>query len=90
MRSTAIRLQLVLRVTRSSWALGVLVLLEPEDRVWLYSTVKDFNRIERIHQQSTRDSVRSLPQLRCMQYLRWAQIKWFNDDPSTACYECEV
>ncbi len=24
-----------------------------------------------------------------MQYLRWAQIKWFNDDPSTACYECE-
>ena len=24
-----------------------------------------------------------------MQYLRWAQIKWFDDDPSTACYECE-
>ena len=53
-------------------------------------TVKDFSRIERMYQQSDqRRYYVPCPNCSHMQYLRWAQIKWFDDDPSTACYECE-
>ncbi len=53
-------------------------------------TVKDFSRIERMYQQSDeRRYYVPCPKCGHMQYLRWPQIKWFNDDPSTACYECE-
>ena len=53
-------------------------------------TVKDFSRIERMYQQSDmRRYYVPCPSCGHMQYLRWAQIKWQDDDPSTACYECE-
>lgn len=53
-------------------------------------TVKDFSRIERMYQQSNEQRYFCpCPSCGHMQYLRWPQIKWFDDDPSTACYECE-
>ena len=53
-------------------------------------TVKDFSRIQRMYEQSNAQRF-FVPCPHCghMQYLRWAQIKWFDDDASTACYECE-
>ena len=53
-------------------------------------TVKDFSRIERMYQQSdARRYYVPCPDCGHMQYLKWSNIKWFDDDPSTACYECE-
>ena len=53
-------------------------------------TVKDFSRIQRMYEQSNAQRFFvPCPHCNHMQYLRWAQIKWFDDDASTACYECE-
>ena len=53
-------------------------------------TVKDFSRIEKMYEQSDRRRY-YVPCPKCghMQYLKWPNIKWFDNDPSTACYECE-
>ena len=53
-------------------------------------TVKDFSRIEAEYERS--DQRRYFVPCPCcgeMQWLKWAQLKWENDDPSTAKYECE-
>ena len=52
-------------------------------------TVKDFSRIQRMGDSQMPKDFCAMPHCGHMQYLRWAQIKWFDDDPSTACYECE-
>ena len=53
-------------------------------------TVKDFSRIERMYNQS--NMMRYFvpcPDCGHMQYLKWTNIKWRDDDPSTAAYGCE-
>ena len=53
-------------------------------------TVKDFSRIEKMYNQSDmRRYYVPCPDCGHMQYLRWANIRWFDDDPSTASYCCE-
>ena len=53
-------------------------------------TVKDFSRIERMFAQGDqRRYYVPCPHCAHMQYLRWAQMTWSNNDPSTAAYKCE-
>lgn len=53
-------------------------------------TVKDFSRVERMFQQGDqRRYFCPCPDCGHMQYLKWANIKWRDDDPSTASYACE-
>ena len=53
-------------------------------------TVKDFSRIEKMFLQTNQQRF-YVPCPHCghMQYLRWAQFKWENDDPDTVHYQCE-
>ena len=54
-------------------------------------TVKDFSRIEAEYLRS--DQRRFYVPCPCcgeMQWLKWPQLKWDNNDPATAVYECEV
>jgi phage terminase large subunit GpA-like protein len=54
-------------------------------------TVKDFSRIEAEYQRSDqRRFYVPCPCCDAMQWLKWAQLKWENNDPKTARYECEV
>ena len=53
-------------------------------------TVKDFSRVERMFLQG--NQMRYFvpcPECGHMQYLKWPNIKWRDDDPSTASYACE-
>lgn len=53
-------------------------------------TVKDVSRIEREYLQSDqRKYFVPCPHCGHMQWLRWGQIKWSDDDPHTAAYACE-
>lgn len=53
-------------------------------------TVRDVSRIEREFFQSDQRYYNvPCPHCEHMQVLRWAQMNWTNDDPSTARYECE-
>ena len=54
-------------------------------------TVKDFSRIESEYERSDqRRFYVPCPCCNAMQWLKWPQLKWQNNDPSTAQYECEV
>jgi len=54
-------------------------------------TVKDFSRIEAEYERSDqRRFYVPCPCCNVMQWLKWAQLKWDNNEPSTAAYECEV
>lgn len=53
-------------------------------------TVKDFSRIESEYERS--DQRRYFVPCPCCgekQWLKWAQLKWENGDPSTTTYQCE-
>ncbi len=53
-------------------------------------TVKDFSRIEAEYERSDqRRFYVPCPSCGGMQWLKWAQLKWENNDPATAVYECE-
>jgi len=53
-------------------------------------TIKDFSRIERLFNQSDqRRYYIPCPDCGHMQYLRWPNMRWQDDDPSTASYACE-
>ena len=53
-------------------------------------TVKDISRIEREYLNSDqRRYYVPCPDCGHKQHLRWAQLKWQNDDPTTAQYACE-
>ena len=54
-------------------------------------TVKDFSRIEAEYERSDqRRFYVPCPCCSVMQWLKWPQLKWDNNDPATAAYECEV
>ena len=54
-------------------------------------TVKDFSRIEAEYERSDqRRFYVPCPCCSVMQWLKWPQLKWDNNDPVTAAYECEV
>jgi phage terminase large subunit GpA-like protein len=53
-------------------------------------TVKDFSRIEAEYQRSDqRRFYVPCPSCGAMQWLKWPQLRWDNNDPGTASYECE-
>ena len=53
-------------------------------------TVKDFSRIEAEFERSDqRRFYVPCPCCGAMQWLKWPQLKWENNDPATASYECE-
>lgn len=53
-------------------------------------TVKDFSRVERMFQQGDqRRYFVPCPECGHMQYLKWANIRWLDNDPDTASYGCE-
>jgi phage terminase large subunit GpA-like protein len=53
-------------------------------------TVKDFSRIEAEYERSDqRRFFVPCPSCGAMQWLKWPQLKWEKNDPSTAVYECE-
>jgi phage terminase large subunit GpA-like protein len=53
-------------------------------------TVKDFSRIEAEYERSDqRRYFVPCPHCEAMQWLKWSQLKWQDNDPSTAKYECE-
>ncbi len=53
-------------------------------------TVKDFSRIERMFGESDqRRYYVPCPDCGQMQYLKWANIKWIDNNPETAAYACE-
>ena len=53
-------------------------------------TVKDFSRIEKMFLQTNQQRYYCpCPHCGHMQYLRWAQFKWENNDPDTVHYQCE-
>ncbi|MCE2838226.1 MAG: phage terminase large subunit family protein [Cyanobium sp. 49614_E6] len=53
-------------------------------------TVKDFSRIEAEFERSDqRRFFVPCPSCGAMQWLKWPQLKWENNDPATAVYECE-
>jgi len=53
-------------------------------------TIKDFSRIEQEYLESDQRKY-YIPCPHCgeFQYLKWANMKWENNDPKTAKYECE-
>jgi len=54
-------------------------------------TVKDFSRIEAEYERSDqRRFYVPCPCCNVMQWLKWPQLKWENNEASTAGYECEV
>ncbi|NDG63974.1 MAG: phage terminase large subunit family protein [Planctomycetes bacterium] len=53
-------------------------------------TVKDISRIEReFNDSDQRRYFVPCPHCDHMQWLKWSNMKWFEDDPATACYMCE-
>ena len=61
-------------------------------KVYLCSTptIKDVSRIEReFNASDQRRYFVPCPHCGHKQWLRWAQIKWHDDDPQTAAYACE-
>lgn len=53
-------------------------------------TVKDYSRIETEYLRSDqRRFFVPCPECGHLQWLKWSQVKWENNDPSTAAYECE-
>jgi phage terminase large subunit GpA-like protein len=53
-------------------------------------TVKDFSRIEAEYERSDqRRFYVPCPSCGSMQWLKWPQLKWENNDPATVVYECE-
>jgi len=53
-------------------------------------TVKDFSRIERMFGETDqRRYFVPCPDCNHKQYLKWANMRWSNNDPSTAAYCCE-
>lgn len=53
-------------------------------------TVKDFSRVERMFLQGDqRRYFLPCPDCGHMQYLKWPNMKWHDDDPATASYCCE-
>jgi phage terminase large subunit GpA-like protein len=54
-------------------------------------TIKDFSRIEAEYERSDqRRYFVPCPSCGAMQWLKWSQLKWEKDDPSSAAYECEA
>ena len=53
-------------------------------------TIKDFSRIEKLFNQ-TEQKRYYVPCPKCghMQYLKWSNIRWKDNDPETAAYSCE-
>ena len=52
-------------------------------------TVKDFSRIEAEYLRSDqRRFYVPCPKCGVKEWLKWAQLKWQNNDPNTAQYEC--
>ena len=53
-------------------------------------TIKDFSRIERMFMQGDqRRYFVPCPKCEHMQYLKWPNMHWSDNDPSTAAYQCE-
>jgi phage terminase large subunit GpA-like protein len=53
-------------------------------------TVEDFSRIERLFKDTNQQRYFvPCPDCNHFQYLRWDNMKWVDDDPSTASYACE-
>jgi phage terminase large subunit GpA-like protein len=53
-------------------------------------TIKDFSRIEKLFNQTDQKRYYvPCPDCGHMQYLRWPNIRWQNNDPDTAAYACE-
>ena len=53
-------------------------------------TIKDFSRIERMFMQGDqRRYFVPCPKCEHMQYLKWPNMRWSDNDPSTAAYQCE-
>ena len=53
-------------------------------------TVKDFSRVESLYLQTDqRRYFVPCPDCNHMQYLRWPNITWSDNDPTTAAYKCE-
>ena len=53
-------------------------------------TVKDFSRVERLYLGTDqRRYFVPCPHCNHYQYLRWPQMSWRDNDPSTAAYKCE-
>lgn len=53
-------------------------------------TVKDFSRVERLYLKTDqRRYFVPCPECSHYQYLRWPNITWVDNDPSTASYKCE-
>lgn len=53
-------------------------------------TVKEFSRIESEYNRSDqRRFFVPCPSCGAMQWLKWGNLRWENDDPATARYECE-
>ena len=53
-------------------------------------TIKDFSRIERLFLQTSQKRYYvPCPECGHMQYLKWANMKWRDNDPDTVAYGCE-
>ena len=53
-------------------------------------TIKDFSRIERLFLQTKKQRYYvPCPECNHMQYLRWSNMKWRDNDPDTVAYACE-
>ena len=53
-------------------------------------TIKDFSRIERLFEQTNQQRYYvPCPECNHMQYLKWPNMKWRDNDPDTVAYACE-
>lgn len=53
-------------------------------------TIKDFSRIERMFMQGDqRRYFVPCPECNHMQYLKWPNMQWIDNDPATTSYKCE-
>ena len=53
-------------------------------------TIKDFSRIERLFEQTNQQRYYvPCPECNHMQYLKWSNMKWRDNDPDTVAYACE-
>ena len=53
-------------------------------------TIKDFSRIERMFMQGDqRRYFVPCPKCNHMQYLKWPNMRWTDNDPATTAYQCE-
>jgi len=64
----------------------------PKRKIYRLSTptIKETSVIEPLYEQGTKERY-YVPCPHCgnMDYIRWSNIKWENDDPATACLVCE-